>query len=177
VITITLPIKTISEANSVPASRREAVAKWARTKHQRKNTSDYLYSCKDLWFGHWADALGAGKGPIVVTLTRCAHGNRKIDKGSLGAALKAVQDGVADACGIDDGNEQVYDWQYKQERLPQGEFAVKIQFDLPTDREQSYGHFRQPIPPKKQKHGDSPLFRSAKMFRPSRKLKTYKKSS
>lgn len=47
---------------------------------------------------------------LLVTLTRV--GPRRVDPDNLGNAFKAVQDGVAMAFGIDDGDETAVEWRY-----------------------------------------------------------------
>ena len=51
--------------------------------------------------------------PITITLTRI--GACKLDSDGVPSALKAIRDGVADSIGIDDGRDDLIDWQYKQE--------------------------------------------------------------
>lgn len=62
--------------------------------------------------------------PATVTLTRV--GPRKLDGDNLAGAFKAVRDSVADAYGVDDGDER-YTWICKQ-RLGK-EYAVEIEID------------------------------------------------
>ena len=66
-------------------------------------------------------------GPIEITLKRL--GNRRFDSGNLGHAFKAIQDGIADAMGINDGNQRLR-WKYEQEQVPKGqeEIIVLIEF-------------------------------------------------
>jgi crossover junction endodeoxyribonuclease RusA len=57
-----------------------------------------------------------------ITLTRIAP--RRLDDGNLGAALKAIQDGVADAVGVDDRH---IHWTYEQEKGKPGEYGVRVE--------------------------------------------------
>jgi hypothetical protein len=51
--------------------------------------------------------------PVKVTLTRI--GPRKMDQQNLGGALKHIIDGIADAYGVDDGDER-WEFIFKQEK-------------------------------------------------------------
>ena len=53
-----------------------------------------------------------GRGSWVVTITRL--GKRKLDDDNLASSAKHVRDGIADALGIDDGDERLR-WRYRQE--------------------------------------------------------------
>lgn len=91
-ITITLPIHTVSEAN-----RRDCwQAKARRAKSQRKTTAALVPR-----FGL----------PCIVTLTRV--GARKLDGDNLQGAMKAVRDGVADCLGVPDNDPRI-EWRYGQ---------------------------------------------------------------
>lgn len=109
---IELPIRTWSEPN--------VRAHWAlrarRAKTQRKVARAYARAA--------LGPAGPPRGPMGVTLTRVA--SRKLDTDNLAAALKAVRDGVADALGIDDGDERI-GWRYAQERGPRGHYAVRVE--------------------------------------------------
>lgn len=103
---IRLPIKTVSEAN-----QREHWAKKAkRAKMQRSVTGK---------------AVGAVLGelppaPIVIKLIR--YGKRKLDSDNLARSFKAVRDGIADALGLDDGDEAIR-WHYAQSK---GDYEIGI---------------------------------------------------
>ena len=51
--------------------------------------------------------------PAAVTITRI--GKRKLDSDNLAISAKHVRDGIADALGIDDGDESRVTWSYAQE--------------------------------------------------------------
>lgn len=105
-MTVTLPLRLISEANQ----RGSWHAGAKRAKGQRSVVS--------LAVNHWRhggrhhDALILSGG-LAVTLTRI--GPKKLDTDNLARACKAVRDGVADALGVDDGDERI-EWRYKQRR-------------------------------------------------------------
>ena len=99
--TFFLPIKTVSEANQ----REHWGAKARRAKAQRTAAGLALRV-----------ALRGVVPPVSITLTRHVGATgRKLDKDNLAGSMKHVQDGIADALGIDDGSELVR-WEYLQER-------------------------------------------------------------
>lgn len=59
-------------------------------------------------------------GGLVVTLTRYG---RKLDSDNLQGAFKAVRDQVAAELGVDDGDESMVRWEYRQEK---GKPAIEI---------------------------------------------------
>jgi len=110
-ISVTLPIRTVSEANS----REHWRARHKRSKMQREaarlamhNYSRNMYLLPK----------------IPITLVRI--GARKLDDDNLARSFKAIRDGIADAIGIDDGSEQ-YIWRYAQEKGKPKEYAVRVE--------------------------------------------------
>lgn len=61
---------------------------------------------------------------LRVTLTYV--GPRRVDPDNLANAFKAIQDGVAMAFGIDDGDETVVRWDHAQER---GKHGVRVRIE------------------------------------------------
>ena len=59
--------------------------------------------------------------PVRVTLIRCSP--RKMDRHNLPGACKHVVDGIADAYGVDDGDER---WEYRFEQRQQSTYGVEI---------------------------------------------------
>lgn len=106
---VTLPLRTVSEANARGHWSRRA----KRAKGQRHVAGLALRS-----------QLAGAPLPVVVTLTRIAP--RMLDDDNLRGALKAVRDGVADALGLDDRDVRAT-WVYVQERRGVGQYAVEIQ--------------------------------------------------
>lgn len=109
---IELPLRTVSSLN-----QREHWSKRARrTKTQRTvarlKTESELRPVRR-WFV-----------PTTVKLTRVAPG--KLDGDNLQGALKAVRDGIADALGIDDGDDSVT-WTYDQQRGRARQYAVIVE--------------------------------------------------
>lgn len=112
-IQITLPIKTLSEANL----REHWAAKSKRVKLQRTYASVMVGQ-------HFRKIMATGR--FIVTLTRIAP--RSLDSDNLPRSFKAIRDGVADAIGIDDGSKR-YTWVYDQKKGKPKEYAVKIKIE------------------------------------------------
>lgn len=112
-ISVTIPIRTVSEANR--ASHEHWRARQKRAKDQRMTVLSVLRS------RFVTPPLDV---PRAVRITRIAA--RRLDDGNLGASQKHVQDGVADWMGIDDGSPLV-SWAYAQEKGKRGEYAVRIE--------------------------------------------------
>lgn len=109
-IRVTVPIRTVSEAN-----QREH---W-RVRHKRK---------KDQQFAVYVSCLLEFRSvklspPYHVTLTRLAL--RQLDPDNLAGSFKHVQDQVAKLLRVDDGDAKKVRWEYRQERAPG--FAVRIE--------------------------------------------------
>jgi hypothetical protein len=60
---------------------------------------------------------------LTITLTRI--GVRNLDADNLANSFKHVQDGIADALGIDDGD-PLLTWRYGQRRGKPKEYAVEV---------------------------------------------------
>jgi hypothetical protein len=117
-IAVTIPLRTVSEANSHEHWRKRQ----KRAKGQRDaaglvvRSELYRQGLRDWWA-----ALGRA---AVVTLTRIAP--RSLDSDNLSGSQKHVRDGVADAMFIDDRDPRVT-WAYAQERGAKGQYAVRIE--------------------------------------------------
>jgi hypothetical protein len=68
---------------------------------------------------------GPWGGPFVVTLTRL--GVRTLDGDNLQGAFKATRDGVAEAMGVDDGDEARVSWEYAQEKAARYGIRITIE--------------------------------------------------
>ena len=116
-ITVTIPVKTVSEANSHThwreRQKRAKAQRWAATNMVRADL-----------FGYRFRAMTGQREDLVLTLTRIAP--RKLDSDNLAGSCKHVRDGIADALGIDDGDERL-DWRYAQEKGKPGEYAVRVE--------------------------------------------------
>lgn len=96
-------------------------------------------NCKRHWRAEWAEARTARQltkarllaenlpaFPVVVTITR--HSSGKMDKHNLPGALKHVIDGIADAYGIDDGDER-WDFSFAQVKCKREQAGVEIRIE------------------------------------------------
>lgn len=107
---MTLPIRTVSEANSHEHWRM-------RQKRAKSQRNECHLKAKARM------ARFPPQPPLQVHLTRI--GVRKLDSDNLQGALKHVRDGIADALGIDDGRDDLVTWTYSQELGK--EYAVRIE--------------------------------------------------
>lgn len=121
-ITFEIQIQTISVANSGHGwhwyrsnkrTKREHDEAWLSTHEATINVSRPFTSCSH----------------VTVLLTRVAP--RKLDDDNLRTALKSIRDGVADALGIDDGDDRIT-FNYDQGRRGRNEYAVIV--DISTGR-------------------------------------------
>lgn len=109
-LTITLPIKTVSEANAHEHWRNRQ----KRAKHQRGLTA---MLCRNA-FGK-PPAL-----PLRIRMVRVSA--RDLDSDNLAGSQKHTRDGVADWLGIDDRDARV-EWVYAQERGKVAGVRVEIE--------------------------------------------------
>ena len=110
---ITLPIRTESEANL----REHWAKKGRRAKGQRAIARMILGQPQYA-------ALRKHAGRFEITITRI--GARPLDPDNLANSGKHVQDGIADALGIDDGSARIT-WIYAQEKGKPKEYAVRVE--------------------------------------------------
>ncbi len=96
-ISVTLPLKTVTECNTLGHWR----VKSKRAKEQR-------------WIAHASLRSHTLRLPCVVTITRIAAGTLDAHD-NLPSALKHVVDGIADALGVADNDARVT-WRYAQEK-------------------------------------------------------------
>ena len=106
-IVVDIPIRTISEANV-----REHWAKRAKRSKQQRGLAQLLVE------GALGQRVIYGG---TVTLVRL--GPRRLDPDNLAGSAKHVQDGVADALGIDDGDARIR-WEYQQEKSK--DYGVRV---------------------------------------------------
>jgi hypothetical protein len=110
-ITVTLPLRLVSEANV-----RDGWAKKAkRTQEQRAIVGWAL--------ARYRATLRAMAPPITITLTRISPG--RLDGDNLQRAAKGIRDQVASALGIDDGDARL-EWVYAQRKGKPKEYGVTI---------------------------------------------------
>ena len=108
IISVTVPVKLVSEANSHEHWRNRQ----RRAKLQRSMAKTAL----------GADVKGPPP-PYVITITRI--GPRTLDSDNLAGSAKAVRDGVADWLGIDDGDKRLT-WEYAQRSDGAGVYACEV---------------------------------------------------
>lgn len=111
-----------------PVNRNNRRMHWAAlhraTKAERHAACLITRSVLDASATGKIERLGA-----IVRLTRI--GKRKMDKGdNLNSCLKAIRDGVADAIGIDDGDDRLQ-WEYDQRT--EGRYAVEVEVVINED--------------------------------------------
>lgn len=112
-VTVTVPVRTVSEANVRDHWRDRA----KRTKRARR----------------WAYALApAVPLPAIVRLVRLSPGT--LDDDNLRAALKAVRDGVADRLTGGNDRDPRVEWRYDQKTCKRGQFGVRIEI-MPKGKE------------------------------------------
>jgi len=117
---VLLPVRTCSEPNL-----RGHWAKRARRVREQRLAARAMVG-SHLRALPADDPLRAAAPKLIVRLTRI--GPRRLDSDSVAAALKAVRDGVADALGLDDGDESIR-WLYDQATGRRGEYAVLVEID------------------------------------------------
>ncbi len=110
-IIVTVPIKTISEANTTGAWRTKA----RRVKEQKRVVG--------LVMSQFDPALV--KLPAVVRLTRCSFG--QLDSDNLASSCKAARDAVAQWIGIDDGDTTRVVYQYAQGYSARGTYSLTVE--------------------------------------------------
>ena len=64
--------------------------------------------------------------PVTIMLTRYGPNYRPLDGDNLGAAFKAIRDGIADFYRVDDGDAR-YKWVYAQVRCRTYAVGIEIQ--------------------------------------------------
>lgn len=115
-MTITIPLRIVSERNQRQSRWALARKTAAQRAHAKMNCNTHPAMQKQRW--------AVRNGGIVVTLTRIAP--RKLDEhDGLRDAFKAIVDGVADSLGVKDNDPRVA-WQYRQRSGKPREYAVQI---------------------------------------------------
>lgn len=110
-----VPIETVSEANQ---------RGWWKLKEKRRKAQI------EAGFLHIVQHISPAMRKRILTVQLHRIGPRKLDKDNLAGALKYVQDGVASAIGIDDGNDDVYQWP-TQETAP-WLYGVRVRLTFDT---------------------------------------------
>lgn len=116
-MTITIPLRTVSESNGRGLTRGAAIAKSTRIKRQRSTVALYLRA-EGIAGSHWLSLA-----PLTVLLVRISP--RALDDDNLRGALKSTRDAVAGFLGINDRDPRVR-WDYTQRTGAVREQAVEI---------------------------------------------------
>lgn len=106
-----VPVKLISEANM-----REH---WA-TKHRRKKEQKRIVA-----LAFKASIVPIPKPPVHVILTRV--GVRKLDPDNLAGSFKHTQDQIAEILGVDDGDDTMVTWEYRQRKGLPKEYGCEVE--------------------------------------------------
>ena len=107
-----LPVKTVSESNQ----REHWSVRHKRVKGQREHA--YVATRQALMSLSKDHPVKLGKPSLNIFLTRV--GSRRRDADNNVSSLKAVQDGVAQGLGIDDGDPRL-SWTYSQRKPEKGQ--------------------------------------------------------
>lgn len=112
-MTVTLPLRTSNPNNGSQGwSKNAAYAKARARKAQRSTVMWHVWGAAELL-------------PVTVTITRLAPSRGLDPHDGLGAALKGVIDGVADALGLKNDRDDRVQWVLAQERAK--DYAVRIE--------------------------------------------------
>ena len=109
----TLPIRTVNRNNA----RLHWAALHRATRDERRAACLLTRSVLDIAATARIERLGA-----VITLTRI--GKRKMDSDNLAGCLKGIRDGIAEAIGVDDGDDRLR-WVYEQRT--EWRYAVEVE--------------------------------------------------
>lgn len=113
-VDFTLHLKTVAESN-----RREHWASRARrVKQHRTAARSAMQAYGNMLYARSGFRLISECEHIYVTMSRA--GVRRLDSDNLSGSFKAIRDGIADAIGIDDGDD-MYTWTCEQQPLKRGE--------------------------------------------------------
>lgn len=116
-----VPVKTTNPNNGAQGfSRNAAFAKARRRKVQR--TAAFL-RVRSAMPRTWLDAP---PWPLVVTVRRVAPSQGLDPHDGLGAALKGIIDGVADALGLKNDRDPRVTWRLEQRRGNPREYLVEV---------------------------------------------------
>jgi hypothetical protein len=121
VIAVRVPVKTTNPNNGAQGwSRNAAFAKARSRKAQRRAAMLHVRAAMPR---SWIDGP---PWPLVVTVRRVAPSGGLDPHDGLGAALKGVIDGVADALDLANDRDPRVTWRLEQRRGKPGEYAVEV---------------------------------------------------
>ena len=117
-IRFAIPIKTTNPNNGSTGNSRLAGIIRARTRKAPREAA----------WTHTLAAVGLSpRLPCVVTVTRVAPSGGLDPHDGLGAALKGIIDGIADALGIRNDRDSRVEWRLAQRRVAKGTYAVEVE--------------------------------------------------
>ncbi len=125
-VLVRLPLKTRNpdQSSGFGMTRGAAMAKASRRKRERETARLMVIARRG--------AVDFPGEPYLVTLTRVSAG--RLDRYNLGGTLKSVIDGVADALGIDDREEDRLLFELRQRKGPKGFHQVEVLIDTRRTR-------------------------------------------
>jgi hypothetical protein len=116
-LTVTLPLKTVSE-NKTMREHRMAMVRRAQAQRSGVCVAVRPQLRREGFIGEAHDPSGAAWPvivlPLVVTFTRLSAG--ELDDDNLRGAMKSVRDGMADALGLRSDRDPRVRWEYAQGR-------------------------------------------------------------
>lgn len=123
-LAFTMPVKTISEANT----REYWAAKNRRKNAQQRDTQRAWKAQRRIHVvNSWGHGLLVGIDfafPCTVRLTRV--GPKRLDADNLAGSFKHVQDEIARQLGVDDGDERIK-WEYEQVAVGKRVYQVRVE--------------------------------------------------
>ena len=110
IISMRLPLRTVSALNIREHWSKRAKRNKEHRSVARNSVAAHFRACGVFSFS-----------ACTVRLTR--YGKRKLDDDNLRGAMKAIRDGIADALGIDDGDDRV---KYEYDQAVGREYCVGV---------------------------------------------------
>ncbi|AKV03178.1 hypothetical protein AKJ09_09841 [Labilithrix luteola] len=116
-VRVTFPLHTENPNNGARGwSKNAAMARAREDKRRRETTKAVVLAVRP-----------HPPFPVIVTVTRGAPSSGLDEWDGLGAALKRVIDGVADALGLPGDRDPRVEWRKKQRRTPSGVYEVTVE--------------------------------------------------
>ena len=120
-ILVVLPLRTRNPLNQPTGNTRVAGIMRSRARAQQRGVARLAVAAAL----HARGLTGAQLVPVRVTVTRISAGRLDPHDG-LGAACKGAIDGIAEALGIDDGDEARIRFVLRQRKGPPKHYAVEV---------------------------------------------------
>lgn len=129
-LTFTIPVRTKNPNNGATGHTRLAAILRSRDRKVQRETA------RAHALGH---AVTGTRMPCTVVLTRVAPSGGLDPHDGLGAALKGIIDGVADALGLTNDRDPRVRWVLGQRRGKRGEYAVEVEITPANEAAQESG--------------------------------------